>query len=294
MENIAHTLLGLRIADLGWRERIGPRAGWIGVVAANLPDADLLWAAVDPDVARWYHRGLTHSFLGWPWIALAGAAVTARWTRSGRFRDHLGLWAACLFSHAMLDWPTTWGTLLFYPWNDIRYSSELIFIVDPVFWLVLGPLALPFRGRSRGAIPIGALLAWFALSFGLKQVTRAQVPQAGDLYPAPLAPFFWTAVDEGSEVTRRWFATPWSAEPAGEWPTPAGPEVEAVRATLQGDRWFWMANAPVLRGRHPVGGAVELTFSDLSFTSWTQPEVFRFTTTIDTAGRVIRRDRLVD
>lgn len=291
MENIAHTLLGVRIADLGWRERIGPRAGWLGVVAANLPDADLLWALVDEDAARWYHRGLTHSFLGWPWMALIGAAVTARWTRSGTYLDHLGLWAAALFSHAMLDWPTTWGTLLFYPWTDTRYSTELIFIVDPMFWLLLGALAVPFRGWKKGAVPIGALLAWFAVAFGLKQVARERVPEADELYPAPLAPFFWTAVAAGPATTRRWFATPWSAEPAGQWPTPTGSEVDAVRATLQGDRWFWMANAPVLRGRKEVEGRAELTLSDLSYTSWPQPDVFRFTTTIDTTGRVVEREQ---
>ena len=52
MENLAHTLCGLRIADLGWRDRVGPRAPVIAALAANLPDADLLLRLDGPDTYR--------------------------------------------------------------------------------------------------------------------------------------------------------------------------------------------------------------------------------------------------
>ncbi len=277
MENIAHSLLGARIADLGWKERMGPRATWIGVIAANLPDGDLLYSLVDADRGRWYHRGLTHSFFGWPIMALLGAAVSRRVLGQGSYRDHLGLWAACLLSHAMLDWPTTWGTLLFFPVSDVRFSLDWIFIVDPMFWAILGGLAWRRRGVARGAIPIAILAGWMLFGGMMKQQAIAQAPEKVEAWPAPLAPVFWTAVHTDSLTTRRYFLTPWSSTPAGSWPTPAGANVDVVRRTRRGERWFWMANAPVLRGEGRDGS---VTLSDLAYTSWVDPDTFRFTVTL--------------
>lgn len=281
MENIAHSLLGARIADLGWRERIGPRTTWIAVIAANLPDGDILYSLVDADRGRWYHRGLTHSFFGWPFLALMGAAVSRRIVGRGSYADHLGLWAACLLSHALLDWPTTWGTMLFFPVSEVRFSLDWIFIVDPMFWVILGGIASRLQGAFRGAVPISLLGGWILFGGMMKQQAMAQAPEKVDAWPAPLAPIFWTAVHADPVTTRRYFLTPWSSVAAGEWPTPSGPNVTAIRATLRGERWFWMANAPVLRKEGSDGS---VTLSDLAYTSWVDPETFRFTVTLTPEG----------
>lgn len=298
MENLAHTLCGLRVADLGWRERVGPRAPWIGAVAANLPDSDLVIAMVDRDMYLWWHRGITHSFLGWPFLALAGAAASRRWTGQGRYEDHLMLWGAGLLSHALLDWPTTWGTMLWYPLTDTRFSLDWIFIVDPMFWVLLWAVPRWLRPRHgpRTAATWSLLLlaGWVLFCGSMRQQATRQVEGHARLFPGPLAPVNWTGVrhDDGDALTR-WWCTPWSAEPGGSFREPTGPEVDAVRATYAGDRYFWMSRAPALRAvaRNPDG--VEVTLSDLAYTSAWAPDDFRFTTvfTLDEAGALVDMER---
>ena len=276
MENLAHSLCGLRIAELGYRERVGPRALWIGVVAANLPDLDVLLFAWDRQEATWQHRGLTHSFFGWPILALAGAWASRRWTRTGRYRDHLELWALGLLSHVLLDWPTTYGTQLFWPLTDTRFSLRWIFILDPMFWVLLGVLPLALRRFGAGSAAkagLASLAAWVLFSGMMHDQAVRMTPGRADIVvPAPMAPVRWTAtVTRGDEVDRYW-VTPWGAEPAGTFAAPVGPAVDAVRATHAGERYFWMAKAPVVL--RDEGGELELL--DLCYTSWAAPDNVSF------------------
>lgn len=69
MENAAHALVGRRLGQLDAFRAVGPRAALVGLVAANLPDVDVLLYAVNRDVGTWQHRGFTHSVLGWMSVA---------------------------------------------------------------------------------------------------------------------------------------------------------------------------------------------------------------------------------
>lgn len=278
MENIAHSLCGLRIAQLGWTARLGPRAAWVGVIAANLPDVDVLWGLVDRDVGTWYHRGITHSVFGIPWIALLGALGSRRWI-GGAYADHLRLWLWALLSHALMDWPTTWGTLLGYPLSEHRFSLGWVFIVDPMFWLLLGGV-----GRWLGArAALLSLAGWYLVAAAGKELAEAQAPVLVRSFPAPLAPLNWTAVATEGERVRRWFLTPWSAEAAGDFAAPVGPEVELVRSTRVGERTLWMARAPVL-----LHDGEELRIVDLAYSNRWTPDEFRFESRWRGAERVGR------
>ncbi|MFZ5481440.1 MAG: metal-dependent hydrolase [Myxococcota bacterium] len=279
MENLAHALCGWRIAELGWDRRIGPRAIWIGVIAANLPDADLLVAAWDRTAYLWWHRGLTHSFFGWPLLALAGAAATRRVVGQGTWRDHLGLWAAGLLSHALLDWPTTWGTMLFLPATDHRFGLDWIFIVDPIFWVLLGVVPRFLReATARARVALLSLAGWILLCGMTRELAGSHVRGPVEVFPSPLAPLFWTGVTREGEVLHRWWLTPWGAEEAGTFEVPAGPAVDALKEARNGERYFWMARAPALRGVEETPAGTVLTLSDLAFTSRFEPGSFRFTT----------------
>ena len=67
MDPVAHVLAGSAIARAGFQRSLPEkRATAIGVVAANIPDLDLvelLWASEEQFV--YHHRSLTHSLLGW-------------------------------------------------------------------------------------------------------------------------------------------------------------------------------------------------------------------------------------
>ena len=77
MENLAHALMGRRIGQLSVFQRVGPRAALIGMIAANVPDLDVIVYAFNRDLGTWQHRGCTHSLLGWPVIAASRAMPSA-------------------------------------------------------------------------------------------------------------------------------------------------------------------------------------------------------------------------
>ena len=283
MENVAHALLGRRIGQLHAFRAVGPRAALIGLVAANVPDLDVLLYAVNHDVGTWEHRGFTHSLLGWPVLALGGALASWRWLNTGRYRDHLGLWAAAIASHALLDVPTTWGTQLLWP-HDHRFGLELIFIVDPMFWVVLGllPWWLSRRGGSPNAAAragIAALAGWYGVAAGGKALALHQAVEPVNAVAAPFAPLAWTAFTvpgpADTEVRRYWL-TPWSCTPAGTFTAPRGPDWDAVIATHTGERDAWMSIAPVILHDDVHDGAGELEVVDLAYSTWVEPDHFRF------------------
>jgi membrane-bound metal-dependent hydrolase YbcI (DUF457 family) len=276
MENLAHTLCGLRIADLGWRARVGPAAPWIGAVAANLPDADLVLYLGGRDAYTWWHRGITHSVFGWPLLAVAGAAVSHRWTKQGGYRDHVGLWALGLLSHALLDWPTTWGTMLFLPATDTRFSLDWIFIVDPAFWVTLWALPRWLRPRvgveRAASTGLWALAGWMLLCGAMRQQAARQAGEPNvAVFPAPLAPLHWTGVREEGTAVRRWFLTPGSAERAPDTPALTAEERTRMADDYPAERWLWKARAPAVTARSAAEDGQRLSLVDLSYTNWLLP-----------------------
>ncbi len=85
MDNLTHSLVGLVAAKAGL-ERTTPYATAVCVIAANLPDADLVMLAKGPWVYLANHRGITHSIVGTlalglllPVLVFACERMLARW-----------------------------------------------------------------------------------------------------------------------------------------------------------------------------------------------------------------------
>ena len=148
MDNLAHSLVGLAASKAGL-EKLSPGATAVCLLAANAPDADV---AILLFADRWtflhYHRHITHSILGTlvialllPLIFLLGDRVLAR-LRSRPTRVRLkGLMLASLIvsaTHPFLDWTNNYGVRLLLPWDGKWFYGDLVFIVDPFIWLVLG------------------------------------------------------------------------------------------------------------------------------------------------------------
>jgi inner membrane protein len=83
MDTVTHILLGAVTAQLGFRQRLGAGATWAAAIAAASPDVDVLIdRAIGAHGAQFVaihhllaHRGLTHSVLGVPVLALAVAGA---------------------------------------------------------------------------------------------------------------------------------------------------------------------------------------------------------------------------
>ncbi len=301
MENLTHCLAGWQIGQLSPFRGVGPRAGLVGLVAANLPDLDVLLYAWDRDVATWQHRGLTHSIFGLPLLALSGAALSRRWLGTGRFRDHLALWSAGLLSHSLMDWPTTWGTQLLWPLSDQRFDGALVFIIDPMFWILLGvaPWLLVWAlGWSRANAATLALLSvagWYAAAAGLKELATSRAPEPVIATPAPLAPWQWTGVTPdvpADPERRRYFLTPLAAEPAGRFRA-LDTDTRALLSRHHAvERDLWMRVAPAVHHDEVTPRGREVAVVDLAYTSWLTPDHFRFgcTYVLDDAGALLDRN----
>ena len=172
MDTITHALLGAVTAQLGFRHKIGRDATWLATLAAVTPDLDIfigpilsLTGAENGQMGHApYHRGLTHSLLMTPVIALVIAA--AWWWFRRRTADQdvhpaggdmvthpevarqvqvrpppratpFLLLYACVFiaalTHPLLDFCTSYGTQLFAPLTNTRYAWDALPIVDIIY-----------------------------------------------------------------------------------------------------------------------------------------------------------------
>jgi len=181
MENLAHTLCGALLAKtrLG---RMSPLAPVALLIGANLPDADLVASLFGGDDATrkasylLHHRGITHSLLGIAVEALLlGAAI--RWIErremgdDGRrapprpWRCHLLPALAALLTHPLLDLLNDYGVRPWLPFSDARFFGDLVFIVDPWLWLLLGGTAALAGPRTRVGHGVWSVVAGATAAF---------------------------------------------------------------------------------------------------------------------------------
>jgi inner membrane protein len=169
MDNLTHSLVGLTAAKAGL-DSLSPGSTTLCVLAANAPDIDILvlifrgrWAFLQQ------HRGITHSIVGAAALALAlplvfylGDRVLAQ-LRKREPRVRLkGLVLASILAtatHPILDWSNNYGMRFLLPWNPRWSYGDFTFVVDPIFWIVLGGAA--FLATSR---KLSHLVIWFLLA----------------------------------------------------------------------------------------------------------------------------------
>jgi len=168
VDNLTHSLVGLAAARAGL-ERRSPYATFVCVAAANLPDIDILALAGGPAFYLKHHRGITHSIVGTLALAVAFpllfCAAERAWARA-RGRDARarlkGLLVCSLLlsaSHPLLDWTNSYGVRPFLPWDGRWIYGDVLFVIDPWVWLVLGGACfLLAKGRWSVA-------GWAALAF---------------------------------------------------------------------------------------------------------------------------------
>ena len=144
-------------------------AGIQGFLAGMAADLDvLIRSPVDPLLFLEYHRQFTHSLVFIPvgglLCALVLHALIAR--RQGlAFRQ---TWLFCTLgyaTHALLDACTTYGTMLLWPFSDVRFAWNTISIIDPLFTL---PLLVGVWLAARRKRPLFAQIAlvWALLYMG--------------------------------------------------------------------------------------------------------------------------------
>jgi inner membrane protein len=168
VDNLTHSLVGAALAELTLpadAPRATRRTFFIaGVLAANLPDADLLYTriTVPPIGYLLHHRGHTHTLGGILVMGLALAAVCAL----PKIRESVGparnrLWlliALGLTSHLLLDWWNSYGVHPFWPLTSRWFYGDAVYILEPWLWMLLGVAATLNTQRRVGRALLGAFI----------------------------------------------------------------------------------------------------------------------------------------
>jgi len=180
MDPVTQGVFGTLWAQAGARREQTRPAAAVGFVAGMSPDADVLIRSVeDPLLAIEYHRHFTHAFAVIPWMALLVALIAwwpvHRWRPRIRFA-RVYLWSLLgVASHGVLDALTSYGTRLYWPFDDARVAWNVISVIDPLFSV---PLALLLGAgvawRSRRTVRIAFIWAAFYLAVAAVQHQRAE------------------------------------------------------------------------------------------------------------------------
>ena len=113
----------------------------LGFLSGMAPDLDILIRSnTDPLLSLEYHRQFTHSLIFIPFGGLICALflfVVFKKISPFNFKK---TWLYCTLgygTHGLIDACTSYGTLLFWPFSDIRIAWNNISIIDPLFTLPL-------------------------------------------------------------------------------------------------------------------------------------------------------------
>jgi len=156
---VTHSLVGLTSAKAGL-ERWSPYATVVCILSANAPDIDVMSGFFG---GRWtllhYHRGITHSIIGTlalgfliPSIFYAVDRAIAQWRKHPPKIRYRGLLIASLIAaatHPLMDWTNNYGVRPLLPWSGKWFYGDLVFIIDPYIWLVLGGAAFLLTSSRR-------------------------------------------------------------------------------------------------------------------------------------------------
>jgi inner membrane protein len=234
MEPVTHFLTGACIGRAGFNRRTA-YGTLAATLAAEAPDMDEFWSFAGPVTGLAHHRGITHTLIAGPFMALAITGLVWSldrliFSRRKSIRAsqpvHWGwVWFTAFvahLSHLVLDWTNNYGVRPFFPFNRHWYSGDLVFIAEPVLWGILlaalvmpallgladrevGARRIPFRGRGWAVAALCSMVIlwcwrWAEQAQARNMVEAAQVTNSPirriALEPYPVNPFRWHALLE--------------------------------------------------------------------------------------------------
>jgi inner membrane protein len=239
LEPITHFLTGAVLARAGFNRKTALATATM-TLAAEAPDLDIVGQLKGPIFGFAHHRGFTHSFLGLLLVsAFVVGAIYVIWRIRGRkIKDpklppRWGLLFVFAYvaglSHILLDFTNQYGVRPFWPFSERWYAWDIVFIIEPVLYiLLLGALLLPavlslvneeIGARRKG--PQGRLAAIVALAgmvafYGFRDfehrraVSALQARDYENYEPVRVSafPYWWNPFEwYGVVETQNFFAT---------------------------------------------------------------------------------------
>jgi inner membrane protein len=234
LEPITHFLTGACLGRAGFNRRTSLATATM-TLAAEAPDLDILTRFKSAVYGFAHHRGFTHSFLG---LLLVSAFVVGfmylvwrvrgRKTKDPNLPPRWGLLFALAYlaglSHILLDFTNNYGVRPLWPFSERWYSWDIVFIVEPVLYvLLLGAFILPAlfslindeigartpgpKGRTAATVALmGTVLLWGIRDYehrravvALESQTYQEAPPLRvSAYPYWWNVFRWSGVVETS------------------------------------------------------------------------------------------------
>ncbi|MFT6028603.1 MAG: inner membrane protein [Oleiphilaceae bacterium] len=214
MDSVTQAALGAVVGQSIMGRYVGRLAPVIGVVLGTLPDLDVFISFGGAVEDFTYHRGFSHSLfvhmLATPfivWLILKSHSAS---------RPYRNQWAitviAILWTHALLDNFTVYGTQLLWPFTDYPFGISSVFIIDPFYTvpLLIGLLLAGMWGwqtqkAKKAAVAVlcvsSAYLSWSVIAktwlhHNLDQALAKQEikPEAILSTPAPFNTFLWRVI----------------------------------------------------------------------------------------------------
>ena len=298
MDNATHTLTGLALSRAGLHRYV-PHAGFLLMLAANIPDIDMVSMFQGPLRNLQVHRGYTHCLIGLPFVAVVPVLVTA-----SVFRTRLPWVAAwCLSaigvaSHLLIDSTNSYGVRLLLPFSSAWSYLDLFSLFDyPLLAVLLFCSLAPMLGKlvsveigsksgtGRGFATVA--LAFFLLLGGFRGLmhSRAIAQLNSRLYgdgtegpslrtaslPKAATPLSWYGIVETERAFRLYDVPALSNfDPASTRPlykSPWNDRFEAVSRTSRGKYFLYFARFPYWK-EEPAATREKLhliTVTDLRF-----------------------------
>jgi len=189
MDILTHALSGALLARATATNKAEPHALSLhariaaGAIAAVFPDVDIVLRPLGTLAYLNLHQGYTHSLLMLPLWALILAALFSLITRRRYgWRMFYGVAALGIAIHIAGDAITAYGTMLFAPISDHRYSLPLAFMIDPYFTAFIAAALFAAMAFPAQQWMAGAGLAVLAVYLGWLGVLQQQAGAVGAEY----------------------------------------------------------------------------------------------------------------
>jgi inner membrane protein len=185
------------------------------IIAAWLPDIDNLVTFFGPELYLIHHRGITHSFAGGIILSSLLVAVFRLFIKSFPIIKGLMISIFMILIHIYLDLATSYGTQIFYPFNNTRYSLDAVYIVDLFYTFLIAIICLlSFLSKKHKQRFAMLGLAWLFLypviCLGIKYATLYRVEselrrnrisfEKVHISPELFTPLFWKVIVEDRET----------------------------------------------------------------------------------------------
>jgi inner membrane protein len=232
LDPLTHVLAGSVMSRAGLNRKTG-LATAVLAISAEFPDIDVVTSFAGPVTGFATHRGITHTFIGAPFMAAASLAIVYgfyRWMRKrGREPKIPPNWKLLYsyallgtLSHILLDFTNNYGVRPLSPFLHRWYAWDIVYIIEPVltgalllalvlpwFFGLVGSevgarkASMPGRGSAIATLILVALLWWGrdyhhrrAIALLQSQLYEDQEPIRISASPYMGNPFRWLGVVE--------------------------------------------------------------------------------------------------